>query len=483
MASQAITDDERAYAASLIERARVALAVAEQYTQEEVDRYCQAVGWAVTNEATFARLAQMSVEEGGIGDPDGRVSKRFRIMGVLRDVLREKSVGVIEEIPAKGIIKYGKPAGVVVSLIPATNPESTPPCVALPAIKCRDAVIFSPHPRTKQTTTAVVEVMRRALERAGACPDILQCVQTPTIPLAKYLMSACDLVQATGGSDMVRAAYSSGKPAYGVGAGNSTMVIDETADVEIAARNTRISKTSDFGSGCSADGNLIIEASVYDRLLAQLVKEGGYVVSPEEAEQLRGVLWDDSGRRTSNTIAVSPQKLASLAGIDAPADRLFFIAEQDGVVPEARFPGEKLCVVLATFKYEGFENALKLVRAVLEIGGKGHSCGIYSHNEDHVRSLALAAPVGRIMVRQPQYVGNAGSFTNGMPFTASIGCGTWGGNTTSENITVKHYMNVTWVSYEIPEDRPLESDLFGEFYGAEISIPPELEDLGAARDT
>ena len=236
MQSRLIRDGETEYGSMLLARAHNALTIIKDYTQGEVDRLCQAVGWEIANEATFSRIARMSVEESGMGDPESRISKRFRVQGILRDVLRAKSVGIIEERTDRGIVKYAKPVGVIVSLIPATNPELTPPAVALFAIKCRDAVIFSPHPRTKRTTIEVVNIMRRALERVGACPDMIQCVENPTIPLAQYLMSACDLVQATGGQEMVRAAYSSGTPSYGVGAGNATMIIDETADVEEAAR-------------------------------------------------------------------------------------------------------------------------------------------------------------------------------------------------------------------------------------------------------
>ncbi len=207
----------------------------------------------------------MSVQESGLGDPEGRNSKRFKIMGVLRDALRQKSTGVIEEIPEKGIVKYAKPAGVIASLVPTTNPELTPPYTGIYALKCLDAVIFSPHPRSKRSTFEMVRVMREALSRQGAPGDLFQCIEQPSVALTQYLMANCDLTLATGGQPMVRAAYSSGRPAYGVGAGNSTMVIDETADIEIAARNTRMSKTSDFGSGCSADGNILIDSRIYAR--------------------------------------------------------------------------------------------------------------------------------------------------------------------------------------------------------------------------
>ena len=251
MAPRPITPEETAHVDDLVARGRAALLAFEDATQEQVDRLCQAMAWAVANETTFTRLAEMGVEESGIGDPDSRVGKRFKVMGILRDVLRQRSIGVIEELPEKGIVKYAKPVGLIASLVPTTNPELTPPGVGLFALKCRDAVIFSPHPRSKNTTRETVEIMRRSLAREGAPIDLIQCLERPSIPAAQYLMSRADMVQATGGRDMVKAAYSSGTPAYGVGAGNSTMVIDETADVAQAARTTRISKTSDFGSGCS----------------------------------------------------------------------------------------------------------------------------------------------------------------------------------------------------------------------------------------
>ncbi len=468
MATRPITPEEQTAVDEYVARGRAALREFEGATQEQVDRLCQAVAWAVTNEATFTRLAHMGVEESGIGDPESRVNKRFKVMGILRDVLRQRSIGVIEELPDRGIVKYAKPVGLIASLVPTTNPELTPPGVGIFAIKCRDAVVFSPHPRSKKTTLETVEIMRRALAREGAPPDLLQCLPRPSIPAAQYLMAQADLVQATGGRDMVRAAYSSGTPAYGVGAGNSTMVIDETADVAEAARNTRISKTSDFGSGCSADGNLIVDDAVYEALRTQLVEEGAHLTSPEETARLRAILWDEEGHRTPDTIAISAQAIAAKAGFEIEPDRRFFLVEQEEIGAHNPFSSEKLSVVVSMFRYTGFDEALEKVKAIYEVGGKGHSCGIYSFDDSHIDRLAQVAPVSRIMVRQPQSKANAGAFDNGMPMTSSLGCGTWGGNITSENIHLKHYMNVTWVSRPIAEDRPSEEALFGEFYGTEV---------------
>jgi len=459
-----ITEEQQQELDQAFRRAKKALAVIETYDQARVDRLCQAVAWAVANKRTFTRLVEMGIEESGLGDAVSRMGKRMKIRGVLRDALRQKSVGVVEELPDKGIVKYGKPAGIVACIVPTTNPDLTPAGNAIYAIKARDVVIFSPHPRSKKTSFETVRLMREALEREGAPADILQCLTKVNIPMSQALMARADLVIATGGQPMVRAAYSSGTPAYGVGAGNSTMIIDETANIEEAARNTRLSKTSDFGSGCSADGNLIIEASVFEKMLKQLQAEGGYLANEEEKAALKRAMWDAEAHRTPNTVAIAPQQLAKIAGFSIPADRKFIVVRGDGIGREHLFSSEKLTTLLAIYEYQGFDQALEMMRGIFEVGGKGHSCGIYSFDPDHIHRLALAAPVSRIMVRQPQSKANAGAFNNGMPMTSSLGCGTWGGNIVSENVHLKHYMNTTWVSVPIKEDKPSDEELFGAFY-------------------
>jgi sulfoacetaldehyde dehydrogenase len=467
--ARSITAEEKQCAQELLGKARRAMSAIEDYDQVHVDRLCQAVGWATANEKTFTRLAYMSVDESGLGDREGRPNKRFKIMGILRDALRQKSMGIIEEIPAKGIVKYAKPAGVIASLIPVTNAALTEAGNGIYALKCKDAIIFSPHPASWRTTNETVRIMRVALKKQGAPEDIFQCIERPSIPLAQELMAICDLTIATGGPAMVRAAYSSGKPAYGVGAGNATMVIDETANIEEAARNTRLSKTSDNGSGCSSDGNLLVEVSIYDQFLEQLQKEGGYLVSEEEKQKLQSAMWDAEGHRTAPTIARPAAKIAEIAGFAIPDGKKFLIIKEEHIGKEHLFSSEKLSPVLSIFKYSGFESALAMVKQIYEVGGKGHSCGIYSFDDEHIHKLAMVAPVSRIMVRQPQSKANAGAFNNGMPMTSSMGCGIWGGNITNENISLKHYMNVTWVSRPIAEDKPSEAELFGEFYNTEVA--------------
>ena len=469
MAKHEVTPEQLAKLDEIFAKARAAEKVIENYTQEQVDRMVRCVAWAAGNPKTFQEICWMGVDEAGAGDRNGRFGKRHKILGVLRDALRQKSVGAIETIPEKGITRYAKPAGIITSLIPMTNPELTPIVTAIYALKARDVVVFSPHPRTVKTTNKVVQIMRDALVSIGENPDFLQCVDEVNMDLVAETMRRCDLIMATGGPAMTKAAHSSGKPAYCSGAGNATMIYDETAIPAEAARNTRISKTSDFGSGCSADGNIIISDAIYDETVKALIAEGGYLATDEERALLKKAMWDEEGHRIA-TVAVSPQELCRKAGFEIPADRKFVMVHSEGIGKEFKFSGEKLTTLLTIYKYEGeFENALKMMDEIYKVGGRGHSCGIYSFDEDHIQRLALRAPVTRVMVRQPQSKANAGSAENGMPMTSSMGCGTWGGNQVSENIALKHYMNSTWVARPIMKDQPAEDVLFGEFFDPSVT--------------
>lgn len=458
-------------------RADEAQRIFEKWSQEEVDRTIRAIAWKVANTQTFKELVRMSIEESGMGDPVSRENKKIKIRGVLRDALRQKSVGIIEEIPEKGIVKYGKPVGVIACVVPATNPDLTPAGNAIYALKARNAIIFSPHPRAAKTGGRTIELMREGLKQVGAPEDLIQILGQGKAKINRSVSEAlntkCDLVIATGGQGVVRRAYHSGTPAYGVGAGNATMIWDETAKDELhqAAHNTMLSKTSDFGSGCSADGNIVVHESIYEDAVKELIEVGGYLLSEEQQLAVKRIIWDEDCNRLPDSVAQSAQRMAELAGFSIPEDRKFLIAKGTGSYTtgyEDVWCREKLTTLLAVHKYKGsFKNAIDIVKAIHEVGGIGHSVGIYSYDEDRIHGLALEASVGRIMVRQPQSRSNAGSFTNGMPMTSSLGCGTWGGNATSENINLHHYMNVTWVSKAIPEDRPSDEELFGEFYQRE----------------
>src|SRR6187401_2156682 len=329
--ARVITEQEIASAQELFARARSAMAAVDHYDQATVDRLCRAVAWATANETTFGRLTRMSVEESGMGSADGVPARRWKILGILRDALRTKSVGVIEELPKRGIVKYAKPAGVIAGLLPVTNPLVTMVNMTINAIKCKDAVIFSPHPMSRKTALEIVRVLRAALGKQGAPEDLVLCLDKPSIPLAQELMSICDLTIATGGSAMVKAAYSSGKPAYGVGAGNATVVVDETADIADAAINTRISKVQNHGSSCSCDANLLVEASVYDAFLEAQQKEGGYLANAEEKGRVEAAMWDATGHRTIDTVARAAGVIAAMACFTLPPGKTFVIVKEDKI--------------------------------------------------------------------------------------------------------------------------------------------------------
>lgn len=460
MSENAVTAAE--YVAGLMDRARKAQSIADSYSQEKVDELIKAIAWAVVKEENSKKISELAIEESKLGYYDAKYIKlQKKVRGALRDIKDVKSVGVIETDEAKGLIKIAKPVGVIGAIVPCTNPEATPVIKAMFAIKGRNAVVFSPHPRTKKTNKLIVDIMRDVLKRHGAPEDLLITVENPTLDISNEVMKQCDLVLATGGTPMVRTAYSSGKPAYGVGTGNAVVVVDETADIADAAKKIMTSKTFDYATSCSADNSVVIQEGLYDKLVEALIKEGGYLVSGEEKVKLQNTMWVD-GHLNPDIIAQPAKKIAALAGIEIGDDRKFIMVPETGIGKEYPFSGEKLSVVVTLFKYGSFEEAVDRVNKITGYMGKGHSCGIHSFNEDHIMELALKTKTSRMMVRQATSAGNSGNWDNGMPFTLTLGCGTWGGNISSENVTWKHMINTTWVSSPIQPVIPTDEELFGE---------------------
>src|SRR6056297_2104297 len=332
-----LTEVQREELSTKLEKARKAQKEIENYDQEKVDKLVQAVAWSVANKQAFEKLTNMGIEESKLGDYNSRINKRGKIKGILRDALRGKSVGVIEEIPEKGITKYGKPVGLIASIVPTTNPALTPGGTGVYAIKARDVVIFAPHPRSKKTTFETVKFMREALKKEGVPEDVFQCLENVSIPMTQALMAESDLVLATGGPGMVQAAYSSGTPAYGVGSGNSTVVVDETADLADAAEKIFKGKTFDHATSCSSENSIVVQAGIYDKLMAELKKFGGYVCSPEEKEKLKATLWPDGHTLNRKIVAQAPEKIADAAGISIPGGTRFIMVEAAKVGPEEPF--------------------------------------------------------------------------------------------------------------------------------------------------
>lgn len=452
------------YVKELVERARKAQVIAETYSQEQVDQLSRAIGWALVQPETVEDIARFCLEETRMGNYESKLGKLYKkVRGILSDINLQKTVGVIEEDKAKGIRRLAKPVGVIGSLIPTTQPELCPANHGMLAVKSRNAIIFSPHPRSQKTTFKVTEVMRNVLKKYGAPEDLLICAEFPTMTMSAEIMAQTDLVIATGGAGMVKAAYSSGTPAYGVGVGNAVVVVDETADIRKAAEQVRISKTFDFASGCSCENSVVVHASVYDAFVARLKSEGAFLIDPKDKDKLEKAVWPDGHTINRDVVTQPAWRIAEIAGIDGVnKDHTMNLVEETGRGSEYLFSGEKLCVVLTLYKYDTFEDAIRYVNEIHAYQGAGHSCSIQSTNEDHIMALALGTKTTRVMVNQPQSVGNSGNWNNGMPFTSSLGCGTWGGNIVSENITLKHFLNNTWLSTPIKGVIPSDEELFGD---------------------
>ena len=450
--------------ADLIARARVAQAQIEYYTQEQVDELCAQIAYDITREENVVRLGTLAFEESRMGTLDGKLTKlRKKVRGCWRDIKDQKSVGILETNTEKGLIKMAKPVGVIGAIIPCTNPEMTPVVKALDAIKCRNAIVMSPHPRTNKTNFEVCEVMRNALKKHGAPEDLIITITEVSMEASQALMEQCDLVIATGGSGLVKSAYSSGTPAYGVGAGNAVVLIDDTADLDKAATNVRVSKIFDNATSCSSDNALVVQSNIYDEFLPKLVAEGGYLCTPEQVKALEQMMFP-GGKFNSKVAAQPAQKIAEMAGFSIPDDKTFIICEYEGFgLKEHPLSFEKLSVVVAVYKRDTFDEMIEVVNNIHEVAGKGHSCAIQTTNDEHVMKLATYTRTSRVMVNQATSAANTGNWNNGMPFTSSLGCGTWGGNIASENITYKHFMNTTWISYPIEEKIPTDEELFGKW--------------------
>jgi sulfoacetaldehyde dehydrogenase len=454
--------------AAVVQRARAAAAAIADYTQEQVDELVTALAWAVVRKDRAESLARLAVDEGGFGNYADKVTKiGKRVTGVLADMTGLRTVGVVEELPEAGLVKIAKPVGVVAALIPTTGPDATPPVKALFAVKGRNAIICAPHPRTQRTTAAVIEFMRGACEQVGAPADLVQILPAPSLAKTQELMRQADLIVATGGAGMVHAAYSSGTPAYGVGVGNAVHVVDETADLADAAAAIVTAKTFDYATSCLADNAVVVHASVYDDLLARLTGAGAHLCDEAQKQALRTLMWPDGGAVPAiAVVAKSAAHIAGLAGFEVAEDCPMLLVQDDGAGPDHPFSGEKLSVVLALYRYDGgIDAAADQVNAITSYQGLGHTCAIHTSSDANVDRLAMTTRTARVLVNQNLNEG-AGSPRNGLPFTLSLSCGTWGGNITTENVNARHFVNLTWVSRPIPAHPVTEEELFAAHWRA-----------------
>jgi sulfoacetaldehyde dehydrogenase len=453
--------------AGLVKRARAAQKVFERCSQEQLDDAVTAVGWAIMNPEHNKALAELAVKDTGLGVVADKILKNHRkTLGLLRDLKGAKSTGVIAEKPELGLTEIARPVGVVAAVVPSTNPAATPANNIINALKCGNAVILSPSPKGYSTSTLLLEYVDRELKRIGAPPDLVQQLPAPvTKELTHELMKQADLVVVTGSQSNVRAGYSSGTPALGVGTGNVVVIVDDTADCADAARKIMASKIFDNATSCSSENTVVIHAKVYEQMIAALAKEGGALLTPEEKKALQKAMYP-GGKLSPAVTAQSVRKICAVAGLARPefANAKCLVVEETGAGKDYPFSGEKLSPVLTVYRARDFDQAFKILREIYDYQGNGHSCGVYTENEAHIRRIAHEMTVSRVIVKQSHAFATGGSFDNGLPFSLSMGCGTWGGNSFSDNLNYRHFMNITRIVRTIPENKPSEEDLFGPFW-------------------
>lgn len=468
------------YVSGLVERARKAQKVLNEYSQEQVDELVKAIAYYGTRPDFMREVASRTVEESGMGNVEDKIAKIWnKTIGHYREMKDEKSVGLIKFDEKRNVAEYAKPMGVIGALAPVTNAENTAVVKPMNAIKGRNAMILAPHPKAAKVNYFIVEYLRKVLKKFNAPEDLIIAIEPEyvSIECSGVLMKQCDFILATGGAGLVKAAYSSGTPAIGVGTGNDAVYVDGTTDLEKIGAMVRTSKCFDNATSCSTENVMFIQRGCYDEFVSALKNNGGFMIleDSEEKEKLQKTLWPDwpENHNLNRHIVAQPiSKIAELADIEISGDTQFvFVEENEGIGHEHPFTGEKLSPITTLVKVDSFEEAMDKMEAVMDYMGKGHGCGIHTNCDDKVEKMALRMPVARMMVNQPQAVGNSGSWENGMPMTMTLGCGTWGNNSVSHNVNWRDLINVTHVSRPIPFNKPKEEDLFDEEFVNNNSNP------------
>ncbi len=450
----------------LVRRARAAMAAFADADQARVDEAVTALAWSIYKPEHAKELATLAVADTKLGNvPDKIIKKQRKTFGTLRDLLRVKSVGIVEEDKKLGITKWAKPVGLVCAITPSTNPGATPVNKAMMAIKGRNAIVIAASPAGLKTTMRAVELMRAELKKVGAPEDLVQILPPPASKdMTQALMQKADLVVATGSQDNVRRAYSSGTPAIGVGTGNVPVIVDETADLDDAAKKICASKIFDNSTSCSSENSVILVDTIYDKAIAALERAGGYMANADEKAKIQAALWPD-GKLSRTLIARDADVLARGCGLPAAAEsKKFFMVEETGVGRGFPFSSEKLSLVLTVYRARDFGAAAAKANEILAHQGRGHSLGLHTKDMSRGRKLAEISDVVRVLVNQAHTFANGGGFDSGLNFTLSMGCGTWGGNSITENLSYKHFLNITHLVTTIPEDKPSEEELFGKHW-------------------
>jgi sulfoacetaldehyde dehydrogenase len=443
----------------------------EQYeangSQELFDLACQAVGWALMQPENNSELSKLAVSETGLGNVNDKIQKNHnKTLGLLRDIKNIKSFGHIYDDKVKGISVYFRPKGVVAAIVPSTNPLATPTNNIINALKTGNSIIIAPSPKGAGPFAVLLKHIRKNLADVGINPDLVQMVTTPpSKSKTQRLMELADLLVVTGSQNNVRAGYSSGTPALGVGQGNVVTILDETADVTDAAEKIAKSKTFDNATSCSSENSVIVVRSKYKEALVALEQAGGLILDEIETQRVVNLHWQN-GRMNTALLAKDINVIIDKTKLAHRSDKntRFLILPTQEAGPDAIVSGEKMSQFLTLYLAEDFDHALKLAIKIQNYQGAGHSLGLHSKNDERAHQMAMSAKTCRVIVNQAHCFATGGFFNNGLPFSLSMGCGSWGGNSIDENLNWEHFINKVKIVRVIEEDKPNLEDLFGDYW-------------------
>ena len=452
----------------LVLKARIAQQQFEKdSSQSRYDQAALAAAWALMEPSRNEALSKFAVAETGLGNVADKMTKnRRKTLGLLRDIQHVRTTGIIEDDPATGITKIARPIGVIGAVVPSTNPAATPANNMINALKCGNAIVLSPSPKGAAVCEQLLKYVHEEFEKTGIDPNLVQMVPHPSSKIkTQRLMEATDLIIVTGSQDNVRRAYSSGSPAIGVGAGNATVLVDETADLSSAAAKIAASKTFDNATSCSSENALVILDEVFDDFIEAAKAEGGRLLGAEDRDRLKAALFQ-SGNLNRHMIAKDIDQFLEVAGLTVadPDTARFVMFEAEGIGPDHPESGEKLSLALSIYRAKDFNDATTIASRILAHQGAGHSIGLHSTDDGRALQLGSTMPTCRVIVNQAHCFATGGSFDNGLPFSLSMGCGSWGGNSIDSNLNYQHFMNTTRVVRPIPTREPKMEDLFTSYW-------------------
>ena len=452
----------------MVAKARVAQNSYEaKGSQALFDSACQAVAWVLMEPTRNKMLAEMAVAETGLGRVEDKIRKNHnKTLGLMRDLKDVTSFGHLGDDAVTGLSSYLRPKGVIAAIVPSTNPLATPVNNIINALKAGNAIILAPSPKGVKPLTTMLTDIHQALGRFGLPDNLVQMVPAPpSRAKTERLMKLSDLVVVTGSQSNVRAGYASGTPAIGVGAGNVVTIIDETADIAAAAQKIAASKTFDNATSCSSENSVIAVDAVYDEVVAALAGAGGLLLNTSQVERLEKLHWHD-GKMTTTLLAQDIDKVLGEMGMleDAPPATQFLVAPQSEIGPEHPMTGEKMARFLALHRASDFDDALAKAVAIQDFQGAGHSLGLHSTNDARAHRLAMEAKTCRVIVNQAHCFATGGFFNNGLPFSLTMGCGSWGSNSIDDNLNWRHFVNRVDVVRVVPERRPELDEIFGDYW-------------------